>query len=178
MKLCLFQVMMYPNKAFTRNGRNTITSRKEPYLKFGQREQLSVGDVRAVNKLYKCQHYLQVRLPVFSRWVYSSDFYLLWGEGVLVFNFSSPGSSIIEIWDGGVDCVCVSLSLPSLLFYKKPVYEKIDPPCPKNRRNQEGSLPKCKKLCIWNKELAIFLGIGLFLVSPSTILPRWDNTRN
>ena len=77
MNLCLFQVMMYPNKAFTRNGRNTITSRKEPYLKFGQREQLSVGDVRAVNKLYKCQHYLQVRPPV-SCWVYSSDFYLFY----------------------------------------------------------------------------------------------------
>jgi len=53
-------VMMYPNKAFTRNGHNTIVSRKEPYLQFGQRSQLSVGDVRAVNRFYKCRHYLEV----------------------------------------------------------------------------------------------------------------------
>ena len=53
-------VMMYPNKAFTKNGRNTIISRRNPYLKFGQRRQLSVGDVRAVNRLYKCHHYLEV----------------------------------------------------------------------------------------------------------------------
>lgn len=53
-------VMMYPNKAFTSNGRNTITSRKEPYLKFGQRAQLSVGDIRALNRFYKCSHYLKV----------------------------------------------------------------------------------------------------------------------
>lgn len=47
-------VMLYPNYAFSKNGRNTIQAIKEPHLKFGQRLDFSVGDVREINRLYKC----------------------------------------------------------------------------------------------------------------------------
>lgn len=51
-------LMMYPNQAFSRNGRSTIRSIDEPELSFGQRQQFSVGDVREINRFYDCHKYL------------------------------------------------------------------------------------------------------------------------
>lgn len=51
-------VMLYPNDAFSKNGHNTIEAKGDSGLKFGQRRQFSVGDVRQVNKFYNCKKYL------------------------------------------------------------------------------------------------------------------------
>ena len=50
--------MHYPNKAFTNNGKDTLVAIGEPNLKFGQRKQLSAGDVKGINTLYGCTEQL------------------------------------------------------------------------------------------------------------------------
>jgi len=52
-------IMLYRNDAFSKNGKDTITSVDEPKLKFGQRKEFSAGDVEEINTLYKCTDYLK-----------------------------------------------------------------------------------------------------------------------
>ena len=49
--------MEYSNDAFSKNGEHTITAIGDPERKFGQRCGFSIGDIREVNKLYKCPEY-------------------------------------------------------------------------------------------------------------------------
>jgi len=51
-------ILLYRNDAFTKNGQDTIASLEQPELKFGQRTKFSVGDVKEINHLYKCQKQL------------------------------------------------------------------------------------------------------------------------
>lgn len=48
-------VMLYPNYAFSKNGKDTIMAVSQPGLKFGQRKQFSVSDVKQINRLYRCK---------------------------------------------------------------------------------------------------------------------------
>lgn len=52
-------IMMYPNKAFSKNGNDTIDAIGDRELRFGQRERFSIGDVREINELYNCERYLK-----------------------------------------------------------------------------------------------------------------------
>lgn len=47
-------VMHYHNKAFSKNGEDTIESLEDPSRRFGQRVGFSKTDIRQVNKLYPC----------------------------------------------------------------------------------------------------------------------------
>ena len=47
-------IMHYDNKAFTKNGRDTIQSLTNPKMKLGQIKRLTKTDVRQINKLYRC----------------------------------------------------------------------------------------------------------------------------
>uniref|UniRef100_A0A087XXS8 Metalloendopeptidase n=1 Tax=Poecilia formosa TaxID=48698 RepID=A0A087XXS8_POEFO len=47
-------IMEYDNKAFSKNGKDTIVSRKNPNLKFGHAAKMSRNDIARINKLYKC----------------------------------------------------------------------------------------------------------------------------
>ncbi|XP_035991806.1 high choriolytic enzyme 2 isoform X3 [Fundulus heteroclitus] len=47
-------VMEYPNKAFSKNGKQTIVAKSDPDLVFGQRIKMDVNDIARVNKLYEC----------------------------------------------------------------------------------------------------------------------------
>ena len=46
-------IMHYSNKAFTKNGRNTITYKKNPSQTLGQRDHLSKIDIAQLNRLYR-----------------------------------------------------------------------------------------------------------------------------
>ena len=50
----LFSIMHYDNKAFSRNGQDTMQSRKNPYLRFGRHRSLSRVDIKQLTKLYNC----------------------------------------------------------------------------------------------------------------------------
>ena len=51
----LKSIMHYGNKAFTKNGGDTIISRRYPGLKLGaKKEKLSLIDHKQLNQLYKC----------------------------------------------------------------------------------------------------------------------------
>lgn len=51
----LKSIMHYGNKAFSKNGRDTIVSRKHPGYKLGvSKERLSTADAYQLNQLYKC----------------------------------------------------------------------------------------------------------------------------
>lgn len=50
--------MHYRNDAFTKNGFDTLVSKNDPNLQFGQRIKFSVGDVKGINKLYNCSKQL------------------------------------------------------------------------------------------------------------------------
>ena len=47
-------ILHYNNKAFSKNGQDTIQALNNPDLKFGHAKQLSPGDIRKIRKLYKC----------------------------------------------------------------------------------------------------------------------------
>lgn len=47
-------IMHYDNKAFSKNGGDTLRSLKNPYRKLGQLRKLSKIDVKQINKLYRC----------------------------------------------------------------------------------------------------------------------------
>lgn len=49
-------IMHYSNRAFSKNGKNTIVYRFNPTKKLGQRERLTEIDIRQLNKLYRCHH--------------------------------------------------------------------------------------------------------------------------
>ena len=47
-------IMHYNNKAFSRNGRDTMQSNNDPRRRFGKRKSLSAVDIRQLSKLYSC----------------------------------------------------------------------------------------------------------------------------
>ena len=47
-------IMHYDNKAFTKNGRDTLQSLTNPKMKLGQIKRLTKTDVNQINKLYHC----------------------------------------------------------------------------------------------------------------------------
>lgn len=47
-------ILHYDNKAFSKNGHDTIQALKNPNLRFGDAKRLSPGNVREIRKLYKC----------------------------------------------------------------------------------------------------------------------------
>ncbi len=47
-------IMHYDNKAFTKNGKDTLQSLKNPKMKLGQVKRLTKTDVNQINKLYRC----------------------------------------------------------------------------------------------------------------------------
>lgn len=47
-------IMHYSNTAFSKNGRSTLTFKRQPLKKLGQRNGLSAIDIRQLNKLYRC----------------------------------------------------------------------------------------------------------------------------
>ena len=46
--------MHYDNKAFSKNGKDTIQAKNDPNMKLGQEKHLSNIDIRQIKKLYKC----------------------------------------------------------------------------------------------------------------------------
>ena len=46
-------IMHYSNKAFTKNGQDTISYRKDPSKRLGQRDHLSKIDIAQLNQLYR-----------------------------------------------------------------------------------------------------------------------------
>lgn len=48
-------IMHYDNKAFTKNGGDTIRSLKKPKMRLGQLRRLTRIDVSQINKLYRCK---------------------------------------------------------------------------------------------------------------------------
>lgn len=51
----IFSVMHYHSTAFTKNGKETIVPRSEKYARgMGQRVGISSGDVKRINRMYKC----------------------------------------------------------------------------------------------------------------------------
>jgi len=48
-------IMHYSNKAFTKNGQDTITYKMDTKKTLGQRDRLSKTDIAQLNKLYRCQ---------------------------------------------------------------------------------------------------------------------------
>ena len=48
-------VMHYDNKAFSKNGQDTIQVKDKPEIRLGKEKQLSRIDIRQINKLYKCE---------------------------------------------------------------------------------------------------------------------------
>lgn len=57
-------IMLYSNYAFSKNDKPTLEAIKDPTMKFGQRVQFSVGDIRQINTLYKCKK--QLRSPDYN----------------------------------------------------------------------------------------------------------------
>lgn len=51
-------IMMYENKAFSKNGKATIEAIGNDQLRFGQRTKFSVGDINEINRLYNCKSYI------------------------------------------------------------------------------------------------------------------------
>ena len=49
-----FSIMHYGNKAFSSNGKDTMQSRGNPYLRFGKRRSLSGVDIKQLTRLYRC----------------------------------------------------------------------------------------------------------------------------
>lgn len=49
-------IMHYSNRAFSKNGHKTITYRKDPSKKLGQRVKLSPIDIKQLNELYRCKN--------------------------------------------------------------------------------------------------------------------------
>ena len=47
-------IMHYDNKAFTKNGKDTLQSLTNPKMKLGQMKRLTKTDVNQINKLYRC----------------------------------------------------------------------------------------------------------------------------
>lgn len=47
-------IMHYDNKAFTKNGKDTLQSLTNPKMKLGQTKRLTKTDVNQINKLYRC----------------------------------------------------------------------------------------------------------------------------
>lgn len=47
-------LLHYNNKAFSKNGQDTIQSLRNPNLRFGNAKNLSPGDIKRIRKLYKC----------------------------------------------------------------------------------------------------------------------------
>ncbi|XP_028402556.1 zinc metalloproteinase nas-1-like isoform X2 [Dendronephthya gigantea] len=63
----LKSIMHYGNKAFSKNGGDTIISRKYPWLKLGaKKEKLSAGDTKQLNQLYKCNIRSRRRLGYYN----------------------------------------------------------------------------------------------------------------
>ncbi|XP_012713830.2 high choriolytic enzyme 1 [Fundulus heteroclitus] len=48
-------VMEYRNDAFSKNGKPTIVAKCNPYMKFGNAENMSANDILRINKLYECK---------------------------------------------------------------------------------------------------------------------------
>ncbi|XP_028405518.1 zinc metalloproteinase nas-1-like [Dendronephthya gigantea] len=48
-------ILHYDNKAFSKNGQDTIQALKDPARRFGHAKHLSNGDIRSIRKLYKCE---------------------------------------------------------------------------------------------------------------------------
>ncbi|KAI3377315.1 hypothetical protein L3Q82_008517, partial [Scortum barcoo] len=47
-------VMHYSNKAFSKNGNQTIIAKSNPKRSFGNARQMSANDIARVNRLYQC----------------------------------------------------------------------------------------------------------------------------
>lgn len=47
-------VTHYPSKAFSKDGKPTIISKKQEGNQMGQRDHLSVGDIMRINRMYNC----------------------------------------------------------------------------------------------------------------------------
>jgi hypothetical protein len=47
-------IMHYDNKAFTKNGKDTLQSLRNPKMKLGQVKRLTKTDANQINKLYRC----------------------------------------------------------------------------------------------------------------------------
>jgi len=47
--------MHYSNHAFSNDGEETLISKADPTLKFGQRIQLTQLDIQQINRLYPCE---------------------------------------------------------------------------------------------------------------------------
>ena len=52
-------IMHYSNKAFSRNGGDTIQSKADPTMKLGNENSLSAVDVLQINLLYRCPEALK-----------------------------------------------------------------------------------------------------------------------
>ena len=66
----LKSIMHYGNKAFSKNGGDTIISRKYPWLKLGaKKEKLSTSDTKELNQLYKCNPRSRRRLGYYSKFL-------------------------------------------------------------------------------------------------------------
>ncbi|XP_058807167.1 zinc metalloproteinase nas-13-like [Phymastichus coffea] len=48
-------IMHYPTYAFSRNGKPTIIVRKNKKMKIGQRQNLSLKDIKKIRKMYGCK---------------------------------------------------------------------------------------------------------------------------
>ena len=48
-------IMHYKNKAFSKNGEDTLRSLKNPTMKLGQIKKLSKTDISQIRKLYHCK---------------------------------------------------------------------------------------------------------------------------
>ena len=47
-------ILHYDNKAFSKNGRDTIQALNDSNRRFGHAKSLSSGDVKQIRELYKC----------------------------------------------------------------------------------------------------------------------------
>lgn len=56
-----YSVMHYSNHAFSKNDEDTLVSKFDPTLKFGQRKMLTHLDVKQINTLYRCNKRKRVR---------------------------------------------------------------------------------------------------------------------
>ena len=81
----LNSIMHYQNKAFTKNGGDTIISRDRPEVKLGAgQEKLSRIDHNQLNQLYRCNVRLQRKLGYYSKFsllhkemIYSAALFLM-----------------------------------------------------------------------------------------------------
>ena len=67
----LNSIMHYGNKAFSKNGRDTIISRKYPRIALGaKKEKLSHIDTTQLNELYKCSVRSRRRMGYYRKFFY------------------------------------------------------------------------------------------------------------